>query len=347
MVDRSGADILVNAWYQNARWPYLLWPLSMLYRCLVRIRRNLFRWGILTSWQSPVPVIVVGNISVGGTGKTPLVVALVKALQALGLRPAIISRGYSSNAPSYPLHVYPDSSAEHAGDEPLLLAIKTQVPVVIGADRVSAAQSLLSCHSCDVILSDDGLQHYALGRDIELLVLDGQRMFGNQMCLPAGPLRESVSRIGQCDFIVSNGEPSAPLITSVPSFTMALKATGFERVATGNKNDSAVGLLDWPYSKQVHAVAGIGNPGRFFNSLTALGFTVIEHRFSDHHQYKVEDLQFSDELPIMMTEKDAVKVQGLGQGSHLEKCWFVPVNAVIDKGLLALIGKRVKKLLGN
>jgi tetraacyldisaccharide 4'-kinase len=346
MSDSFVATFLVNAWYQKSKWLYLLWPISFLFRCLVGLRRLLYQIGILKSWKAPIPVIVVGNINVGGTGKTPLVVALVRALQVQGLNPAIVSRGYTSKAPSYPFHVTETSTPEEAGDEPLLLAIRAKVPVVIGPDRVSAVRSLLKLHACDVVVCDDGLQHYALSRDIELVVLDGQRMFGNRLCLPAGPLREPTSRVQSCDFIVGNGEISEPLETDVAAFIMQLLPVGFEPVI----NKDGAGLVDlsrWNCSKHVHAVAGIGHPERFFTMLREMGFTVIEHAFGDHYQYRADDIRFSDELPVIMTEKDAVKVRKLGQDLSPEKYWYMPINAVMDRDLFTVIADRIKGLLVN
>lgn len=344
MADSSRSHFLVNAWYKKSTWLYLLWPFSLIYRLIAAVRHGCYQSGIFRSWKAPIPVIVVGNITVGGTGKTPLVVAVVKALQMQGLQPAIVSRGYGSKAPSYPYHVRCDTPPEYAGDEPLLLARRTQVPVVIGADRVAAVQSLLEHHACDVIVSDDGLQHYALSRDIELLVVDGQRVFGNGMCLPAGPLREPVKRVRRCDYIVGNGNIKHPIDSTVTTFTMQLMPIGFERLTSGS-GQHPIDLSRWNQPKHVHGVAGIGNPERFFNSLRQMGFTVIEHAFDDHHQYQASDLQFADQLPIIMTEKDAVKVAGLQQHIDHDNCWYLPINAVTDKDLFSLLGERTKSLL--
>ena len=341
MADSSGAHFLVNAWYNKAVWLYLLWPISLLFRALAALRRVCYRSGLFTSWKAPVPVVVVGNITAGGTGKTPFVVSLVRELNARGFNPGIVSRGYGSNALSYPFHVTPDSGVREAGDEPLLLATRTNVPVVIGANRVEAVQSLLKHHVCDVVVCDDGLQHYALQRDIEVAVVDGQRLFGNQLFLPAGPLREPVCRIEDCDFIVTNGVAATPVSTSVPIFSMQLQPVGFERIQTEDQSQLPLDLSRWSEPFHVHALAGIGNPARFFNALRGMGFTVIEHAFDDHHEYCADDLVFADSLPVVMTEKDAVKIRQLS-GIERERLWYLPVDAVIDTDIFSAIAKRIE-----
>ncbi len=333
------AAIIESAWYRQANWLYLLWPLSLLYRAISTLRRGLFLSGRLKSYKAPVPVIIVGNISVGGTGKTPLVIALVKSLQRAGYRPGIVSRGYGSAAPIYPFLVSADGNPLHCGDEPLLMAIRTGVPVVIDANRVAAAQQLLDQHCCDIIVSDDGLQHYALQRDIELVVIDGQRGFGNSRLLPMGPLREAISRLNSVDFIVCNGQP-LELPGQPRQYLMQLKPLSLTKLTGGE----TLPIQDWTQTKRVHALAGIGNPQRFYQTLQRLGFDVIPHSFVDHHDYCASDLQFADDLAIIMTEKDAVKIRALNAPDN---CWFLPVQAEIDQQCLQHINQRVQTLLAS
>ncbi|MEE8057448.1 MAG: tetraacyldisaccharide 4'-kinase [Pseudomonadales bacterium] len=340
----SVANILVKAWYQQSRWLYCLLPLSYLYHGLSSLRRGLYLSGLLQRWKPPVPVIMVGNITVGGTGKTPLVIALVNVLQEAGYKPGIVSRGYGSKAPFYPFLVSADKSPEHCGDEPLLMAIRTQVPVVIDANRMAAAKQLVAAYDCDVIVSDDGLQHYALQRDIELVVVDGQRGFANQQLLPAGPLRESIARLKTVDFVISNGELVA-MNRVVPGrvdsrtvyHTMQLQPSRLQKL----NGDDAITVQDWSQSKQVHAVAGIGNPDRFYTTLRQLGFEPIEHSYVDHHHYKAEDLQFGDDLPVIMTEKDAVKVRNL---IAPDNSWYLPVDAIVDQSCFEKILQQLHTL---
>lgn len=342
----SIATLLPQAWYSKSRGLIVLWPLAILFGTMASLRRALFKHHLLACWQAPVPVIVVGNISVGGTGKTPLVISLVAALQRAGFNPGIVSRGYGSRAPDYPFSVKSDTHPDHSGDEPLLLARRCGVAVVIDSDRVRAAQFLLEHNQCDVIISDDGLQHYRLDRHVEIVVVDGSRGFGNQQLLPMGPLREPLARLREVDFLVSNGELLEPLkqigavadnaatraaVTagSKPAhFAMAIQATALHSL----QGDSSFENELWPYSRRVHAVAGIGNPQRFYQTLRQLGFEPIEHDFLDHHHYCVEDLQFGDDLPVIMTEKDAVKVACL---SLTSAAWFLSVEAALEADFYA------------
>lgn len=332
---------LVRSWYHKSPWLYLLLPLSLLYGLVSVIRRRLYQSGLLASSQSPVPLIVVGNISVGGTGKTPLVIALVKALQQAGYKPGIISRGYGSQAPQYPFKVTAQCSALQAGDEPLLMARRTGVPVVIDALRSRALTALLASNDCDVVISDDGLQHYALQRDIEIVVVDAARGFGNRWLLPAGPLRETVSRLQAVDFIVANGTNSESLAamptTTAAVYSMQLKPAMLHSTA----QDKTLSMDNWPYSKTVHAVAGIGNPQRFYATLQQLGFSVIAHSFDDHHQFVGADIDFADDLPVIMTEKDAVKIAALATPVN---SWYLPVDASIDAGFYKGLIDRVQHL---
>lgn len=317
---------LVNAWYTNSPCLRTLRPLSLLYTQAVCKRRNAYQQGKKPVWKAAVPVIVVGNISMGGTGKTPLVIALVRFLRDKGYTPGVVSRGYGSHAPVYPFIVDQHSRAEEAGDEPLLIAKRANCPVVIAPDRVAATKTLLASSSCDIVISDDGLQHYALARDVEICVVDGQRGLGNQHCLPEGPLREPPQRLKSVDFIVVNGSsaetaginygPSPQAMQLIPGDLIALAHTSAARNNVGAKASPKPG-------DALNAVAGIGNPQRFFALLQRLGYEVEAHAFSDHHAFSAEDFVFERDLPIVMTEKDAVKCSDLS----LPAAWYLPVEA--------------------
>jgi tetraacyldisaccharide 4'-kinase len=270
--------------------------------------------------------VVVGNINVGGTGKTPLVAWLTEQLVAQGHKPGIVSRGYGGTSNSYPLLVNAQSDPREAGDEAVLLARKTGCPVVVDPDRSAAAQYLLSEEDCNVIVSDDGLQHYALGRDAEIAVIDGERGLGNGLCLPAGPLREPPARLQEVDVVVVNGDHQLEL--GVPHMNMRVMVNSIEPLSEN-------GALDAPNSQTVHGVAGIGNPDRFFATLREMGFEVIEHRFDDHHRFELTDLDFGDSLPVIMTEKDAVKCRQLLIEQIHGNFWYLDITVQPDERLLA------------
>ncbi|WP_163833920.1 tetraacyldisaccharide 4'-kinase [Spartinivicinus ruber] len=312
---------LVNAWYQPDRHLYWLAPLRLLYQQVVKHKRQRFLCGTVAVWQPPVPIIVVGNITVGGTGKTPLVVAIVEQLKEWGYTPGIISRGYGGKVDHYPLFVNSDSNPMLAGDEPVMLAQLTEVPVMVAPQRVEAAKGLLTQFpETDIIVADDGLQHYSLGRDIELVVIDGDRGLGNGYCLPQGPLRESPKRLETVDFVVVNG--SKPLL-SVPlaQQSMTLLPEYLVQLQNGKKYPLAeVNMSDF---KLVHGVAGIGNPARFFTTCESLGMRVIPHSKADHAPLAAKDIHFDDDLPVIMTTKDAVKCRPFVSANH----WSLMVTA--------------------
>lgn len=293
-----------------------LWPLSLVFGVVVRLRRLLYRQGLLKSVGLKTPVIVVGNISVGGTGKTPLVARLVDLLRAAGYRPGIISRGYGGQSPHWPCTVTADSDPEQVGDEPVLLARRCRCPVVVGPDRVAAAQQLVETYDCNMIVSDDGLQHYRLRRDIEIAVIDGFRRLGNAACLPAGPLREPPSRLREVDFVVGNGAARGQ------EYLMSLRGD----VALHLTDPCISSVLAHFRESTVHAVAGIGDPWRFFDHLRHARLRLLEHPFPDHHPFRREDLHFHEDLPVLMTEKDAIKCRDIGP----ENSWYVPVSARLD-----------------
>ncbi len=307
------SNLIERAWYGDiARyWPvvFLLWPLSLLFCSIASVRKFFLmrQQEKCLEKKLSVPLIVIGNISVGGTGKTPLLCALAEALMRRELRVGIISRGYGGSHNSAPCEVLLNDDSRCVGDEPLLLARATGCPVVIGRDRLAAAKFLLSRHAVDVVLSDDGLQHYALPRDIEIAVLDGQRGVGNAFCLPAGPLREPVSRLDAVDFVVLNGTLQAPQCNKLSANLNRVELQLSPQCWVNVKTSAVLPLDAFQKEATVHAVAGIGNPARFFSTLKQMRFTVLEHAFSDHHGFSMEDFMFGDDFPVLMTEKDAVK----------------------------------------
>ena len=298
-----GGSFPEQHWYRLSALSLALWPASLLYRLLAALRRFAYRSGALHAVRLPVPVIVVGNIVVGGTGKTPLVLWLAAMLKKNGWKPGILSRGYRGSAAA-PMEVAASSPAGLAGDEPLLLARHSGCPVWIGRDRVGAASGLLAAHpECDVLILDDGLQHYRLARDIEIAVED-ERGAGNGLLLPAGPLREPASR--RVDAWVAN---TAPCGTHRPCFRMDLRGDTFRCVAAPRASAPAAAFA----GKKLHAVAGIGNPQRFFDHLARLGMATVNHAFPDHHAYTASDLDFGDCEALLMTEKDAVKCEAFAR----------------------------------
>ncbi|KPJ96020.1 MAG: hypothetical protein AMJ53_01575 [Gammaproteobacteria bacterium SG8_11] len=327
-------------WYESNPLAILLAPLAWCFCLLVLLRRFCYRAGILKAQKMPVPVVVVGNITVGGTGKTPLVVAIIEHLKRNGFNPGIISRGYGGNAPDWPQTVNANSDPAIVGDEAVLLARRCQCPMSVGPDRPQAARVLLDKHECDVIISDDGLQHYALHRDIEVVLIDGARGFGNKHCLPAGPLREPAQRIIEADYVIINTVNNA-----TQSTTKNIKMGGeiemtLHMQAARNLKQSQISieLLEF-VNKPVHAVAGIGNPQRFFSQLKNMGIRVIEHPYKDHHGFTPSDVDFDDELPVLMTEKDAVKCLSFAQEKH----WYVPVTAQINNDFLQNLAEKLRK----
>lgn len=309
---------LERAWYRQAPWLKLFRPVSVLFTCLVKRRRQ--RW--LQSkavWHAPVPVIVVGNISVGGTGKTPVVLALIEWLRSEGYQPGVVSRGYGAKPPSYPWLVKPEQDASLTGDEPLLIAQRAQVKVVIDPDRPAAARALLAGGQCNVIISDDGLQHYPLGRDIEIAVIDGQRGLGNRRCLPEGPLREPPERLNRVDLVLQNG---GDMLHHPAANIFQLQATRITRLDGSDAQPLAQWLARLK-TPRVHAVCGIGHPERFFSTLAAVGLDCVPHAFADHHAFSEAELLALDGLPLVMTEKDAVKCKDF----QLPDGWVLQVTA--------------------
>lgn len=322
---------LTSHWYQKTPVRWLLSPLSGLFRLVSACRKIAYQQDWLTRQKLPVPVIIVGNISVGGSGKTPFVIALVLALKKAGYHPGVISRGYGGQSPVYPLDVTAETAAVHSGDEPKLIAQLTACPVAVAPMRAEAGRYLLSHYECDVIVSDDGLQHYALQRDIEIAIVDGRRGMGNGYCLPAGPLREPKSRLQQVDFIVWHGP------TATDKLTMQLQLDDAVNLQSGK----STALETWR-GQTVHAVAGIGHPQRFFSQLRQHGLNVVEHAFADHHVYQQNDLTFTEAYPILMTEKDAVKCRSFASADS----WSVPATALIPEALLTAVRQKLRTYHG-
>ncbi len=311
-----------DAWYQGHPLLWFLLPLSFLFAFLSDYRRRLYVSGKKVVLDLPGPVIVVGNITVGGTGKSPLVIWLVEKLKMAGYHPGVVSRGYGGRAPCYPFFVDHQSTALESGDEPWMIQRRTGVPCMVDPDRARAAEALFRYHGCDVIVSDDGLQHYRLPRAIEIVVIDGQRGLGNGFCLPAGPLREPAKRLHSVDYVVVNGGA-----TQEGAYSMQLQSRALYRLDDLNNTEKQAEPM--VHGESVHAVAGIGNPQRFFDTLRALGYQIQPHPFADHHAFSATDLCFNDEKKIIMTEKDAVKCFTLNK----TKAYYLSVEAQVDEAL--------------
>jgi tetraacyldisaccharide 4'-kinase len=313
--------LIEKVWFQRhqAKWlivPLLL-PLSLLFYVVTALRRTCYKLAIFKSYRVNKPVIVVGNIGIGGNGKTPFVLYLIEQCIKQGIKPGVISRGYGSKAPHYPYLLDEKSSAVEAGDEPLLIYNRSAVPVVVGSDRIASAELLIK-QGCDVIIADDGLQHYRLVRDVELIIVDGNRRFGNGLLLPAGPLREGLWRLKSVDYVINNSG------LTKPDGEMAM--TLYPKVIVNLFTNERLLLEDFRQKNPVvNAVAGIGDPQRFFNTLTTHQFTLAKTQgFIDHYDYQSDDFnRYDDNMALLMTEKDAVKCQKFAK-IHW---WYVPVDA--------------------
>ncbi|NQY51115.1 MAG: tetraacyldisaccharide 4'-kinase [Piscirickettsiaceae bacterium] len=321
---------LLESWYQTHSLRWLLSPLSTLFRIATTLLQLCYKSEIFKRYSIPIPVIIIGNINIGGTGKTPLVIWLARQLQRYGFKPGIISRGYGSMPKRYPLLVSKDSDPADVGDEPVIIARHIDCPIAISPKRIKASTALIKHFNCNLIISDDGLQHYAFNRNIEIVVVDAERTFGNEYCLPSGPLREPISRLKYIDFLVYNGEYSNYLFDITISAVKAINLT-----------DTSIqkGLVDFS-GQDAHGIAGIGNPKRFFNLLNELGINVIPHEFNDHHYFQSTDINFDDDKMVLMTEKDAVKCQYFASYNM----WYVPIKAAVSGKLNQRI---IQKLAGN
>lgn len=324
MVSGALYNWIHRVWYEGSAGKWLLLPLAAIYWSIISVRRWMYRCGLFKTQHAAVPVIVVGNITAGGTGKTPTTVWLARELRARGFSPGIVSRGYGGSKSGSPMRVDMHSDPSLVGDEPVLLAKRSECPVIVDADRVKAAEMLVD-DGVDLIIADDGLQHYRLGRDFEVCIIDGARGLGNRHLLPAGPLREPVGRLYDVDQVLVNGrmQQVADNLSEVEQNALRfdLKATEAARL-----NGSLIRPLRSFKGTTVHAIAAIGNPSRFFELLRSFDIQVIEHPHADHAQLVQDDTTFNDDFDVLMTEKDAVK---FGAGAP-DKVWYVPVEFSID-----------------
>jgi len=319
----------MKIWQKKGILAWLLLPIGLLYWFVSFVRRACYHFGIFPTYHAPIPVIIIGNISVGGTGKTPLVIALTEDLQARGYKIGIVSRGYKSRANHYPYIVTKRSPAHAVGDEALLLSRRTKVPVVIDPIRPRAIQKLLATFHCDVIISDDGLQHYAMDRDIEIVVIDAKKRLGNGWCLPAGPLREGKRRLKDVDIIVANG------VAKSNEVLMRLKPGEAYQLSDPAKTSP----LNHFAGQSINAIAGIGDPTRFFDMLKSFNINLREIKsLPDHHYYRGEEFNLNNEDPIFITEKDAVKCQDFSR----KNIWVVPVQAMLPNSFYEAIERLLK-----
>ena len=361
-------------WYRKVTWAWLLFPFALLFRLITRVRYLCYKANLFKSYRSKLPVIIVGNISVGGNGKTPFVIWLCDELIKQGYHPAVISRGYGGKSDRYPLLISKDTTGGEAGDEPILIYKRLGIPVVVDPKRVNAIKYLESYHSTnsglepiDIIISDDGLQHYAIDRDIEIVIVDGERRFGNQCMMPIGPLREPITRLKNVDFVVNNGKTAPLEHTMQLEPKSCVKVDGSQGVlafpihadqsdpSNGVTDDDENKLTDEDTSKPnqtvdnehspslentINACAAIGYPQRFFNTLTAQGFKLNQSvSFADHHPFKDLDFQqFEADMPLLMTEKDAVKCRVFAK----ENWWYLPISATLSETFKKVLFQKIK-----
>lgn len=314
--------MLVDAWYNGAWWLWLLHPLQWLFRVIAALRRSAYRRGLLAIYRPPVPVVVVGNIAVGGTGKTPVVVALVESLQQQGITAGVVSRGYGASQHAMPHVVGEHSEATDCGDEALLIYQRTACPCVVAASRSAAVRVLLENYQVDLIISDDGLQHYALARDLEIVMYDADSAFGNGLCLPAGPLREPLARLSSVDFVLARGSDDPVSGVTYRQDKLVNLASEEERAVSTDSIGSSV-----------FAVAGLARPALFLAALGQLGFEVQARLYPDHHPYSAADFSGLQKKPIIMTEKDAVKCRGLVGAD----AWYLQVSAILPQAVVQAV----------
>jgi len=323
---------LLKSWSKPNALTGILKPLSSIYKGAFALRKMAFNRRLFDTYQAPVPVIIVGNLTVGGTGKTPLVVHLVEQLRLRGFTPGVISRGYSGKAESYPLMVTVNTPVQHCGDEPALIVQRTGVPMAVGPNRRDSIEMLLEQADIDLVISDDGLQHLALQRDLEICLVDDTTKHENQNLLPAGPYREPLSRLMSVDFIVRHG---GNVGNAENQFSMQLEPATPLPVIPDN-------MTSFPISAHFHAIAAIGKPQRFFDTCEELGLAITSHSFADHYFFSAEDIHFAD-MPVLMTEKDAVKCRNIAGDLH----WYLPVDAKLSNGFADAIAAAIKDKFSN
>lgn len=318
--------LFLSAWYGSSKWTYILWPLMLLYRYVVNNKRSAYLANKDSS-VTPVPVIIVGNITVGGTGKTPVVQTLVRYLQQQGYRPGIISRGYGGKVTAFPYSINAVDESQFVGDEPYMLFHSLNVPVVIDPQRKHALKHIVTL-GVDVVISDDGMQHYNLPRDIEICVLDGSRGLGNQKLIPVGPLREPSNRLDSVDFVLESAN-------EISNTNFVIKPKAWVNVKTGKR----LALNDFRVGSVVDAIAGIGNPDKFFQSLKSLNIKCSNYGFSDHYAYQINDLEeFKGQL--LMTEKDAVKIRPFAH----DNMWFLEIEASLSDTFFERFSQRINAI---
>ena len=331
LTEQKTSNFIEEAWYENKSWIKILIPISWIYRFLFKLFR---KRDLSSSWKPDFKTIVIGNLTVGGTGKTPLVIWLANELKKEGLHPGIVSRGYKSTAKDNPILINQSSNASEVGDEPLIIFNNTNCPVVVGTNRVEAAKYLIENKKCNVLISDDGLQHFKLGRDIEIAMIDGMRKFGNNLLLPAGPLREPIKKLDQVDFVINtNTFYSKEAESKENNFLMTYKPLSWVNLVT----QQSIDVSDWNKDKIVYGIAGIGNPNSFFSLLRSLDFQVIEKVFPDHHEFIDTDFFEMNDLPVVMTEKDAIKCKFLKNPN----CWYLKIEPVINEDFKTDLFKKI------
>lgn len=333
-------NFLERAWHKRAGWLILLWPVSLLFQVLTKIRR-----ATQQSKKRPADltaaVIVIGNISLGGTGKTPLLITLSQELQKQGFKPGVISRGYGGDAPSYPLAVNSDSDVSQSGDEAFLIAEKTGCPVYVDPDRSAALHALLLHEDVDVVLSDDGLQHYKLYRDLEIVVVDGQRLFSNGFCMPAGPLRESMRRLNEVQHVVVNGEPAREIPQLTRASKMQLEPRTLVNLVSGEKRPFAGAPFNM--GNKLQAFSALGNPQRFYALLERLPYQLETFSFPDHHNFTAADFKqqgIDEHQPVVMTEKDAVKCRQFAKNNF----WYLSVEVNLESQFVARLIEDIRQV---
>ena len=325
--------LIEKVWYSKNIFSLLLSPLSLIYISIIYLRHTLYHLGLISITKINVPTIVIGNIVAGGTGKTPLVIWLAKHFKDKGFLPGIVSRGYGGTYLSNIELVKPTSNPLLVGDEPVIIARNTNCPVVVAKKRAKGAKKLVEKYNCNIILCDDGMQHYSLARDIEIAVIDGQRRFGNNYCFPAGPLREPKSRIFKADLIVS--KYNARTCEHKMDYT-------YKQLVSLNELSKTIPISDL-HGMTVHAIAGINNPDHFFSYLRSHKLELIIHKFPDHYSYTEDDVKFNDNFSVVMTEKDAVKCLNYSSDKH----WYIPISAELSKSFACDLDKLMGKIING